>query len=138
MREFINKRNPLKKFCYNVNRHLFNTCKKRKVDYQEYVDYSSALPTPDYKMFPCVTPMWDNTARRKERMFILDKSSPEIYGKWLKSVTNKFVPFSKEENFIFINAWNEWAEGNHLEPDQKWGFRYLEETKKVLLRSSLR
>lgn len=136
MREFINKRNPLKKFCYNVNRHLFNTCKKRKVDYQEYVDYSSALPTPDYKMFPCVTPMWDNTARRKERMFILDKSSPEIYGKWLKLVTNKFVPFSKEENFIFINAWNEWAEGNHLEPDQKWGFRYLEETKKALLRSS--
>lgn len=102
------------------------------------MDYSSALPTPDYKMFPCVTPMWDNTARRKERMFILDKSSPEIYGKWLKSVTNKFVPFSKEENFIFINAWNEWAEGNHLEPDQKWGFRYLEETKKALLRSSLR
>lgn len=132
MREFIKNRNPLKKIFYNINRHLFNTCEKRKVDYSGYVDYSSKSPIPDYKMFPGVTPMWDNTARRKERMFILDKSTPEKYGEWLKSVVDKFVPFSEEENFIFINAWNEWAEGNHLEPDQKWGFRYLEETRKAL------
>lgn len=43
-----------------------------------------------------------------------------------------FVPFSNEENLIFINAWNEWAEGTHLEPDQKWGRRYLEMTQKAL------
>lgn len=68
-------------------------------------------------MYPGVTPMWDNTSRRKQKMFILDKSTPEKYGEWLYSVMNKFVPYSKDENFVFVNAWNEWAEGNHLEPD---------------------
>ena len=83
-------------------------------------------------MYPGVTPMWDNTSRRKKKMFIMDGSTPEKYGEWLHSVVDKFVPFSKDEYFIFINAWNEWAEGNHLEPDLKWGLKYLEETRKAL------
>jgi hypothetical protein len=45
---------------------------------------------------------------------------------------SNFQPFSKEENFVFINAWNEWAEGNHLEPCEKWGFGYLENTKRII------
>ena len=44
----------------------------------------------------------------------------------------EFKPFSKEENLFFINAWNEWAEGNHLEPCVKWGRKYLEALKKSL------
>ena len=43
-----------------------------------------------------------------------------------------FRPYSKEENFVFRNAWNEWAEGNHLEPDLKWGHEYLEMTKMAI------
>ena len=132
MNEFQKKRNPLRKFAYNINRHLFNTCKKKKIDYSEYVDYICKTHFPDYKMYPGVIPMCDNTSRRKQKMFILDKSTPEKYGEWLYSVMNKFVPYSKDENFVFVNAWNEWAEGNHLEPDLKWGFRYLEETEKVV------
>ena len=132
MNDFQRKRNPLRKFAYNINRHLFNTCKKKKIDYSEYVDYACKTPFSNYKMYPGVTPMWDNTSRRKQKMFILDKSTPEKYGEWLYSVMNKFVPYSKDENFVFVNAWNEWAEGNHLEPDLKWGLRYLEETKKVV------
>ena len=40
--------------------------------------------------------------------------------------------YSEDENFVFINAWNEWAEGNHLEPDVKWGRQYLEATKRAI------
>lgn len=86
-----------------------------------------------YKRFRCVTPMWDNTARRKKNAVIFFNSSPEKYEFWLKSVLQDFQPFSDQENFIFLNAWNEWGEGNHLEPCQKWGYSYLKATKKVLL-----
>jgi lipopolysaccharide biosynthesis protein len=76
--------------------------------------------------------MWDNTARKKSRGLILTDSTPENYEWWLTETLKKHKPFSEEENFIFINAWNEWAEGNHLEPCRKWGRSYLEATKRVL------
>ncbi len=97
-------------------------------DYNELVSKCVNAKWPDYKFYPCVTPSWDNSARRKSGAIIFENATPEKYGKWLTSVINRFNPYSKEENFIFINAWNEWAEGNHLEPCRKWGRKYLEET----------
>lgn len=104
------------------------------VDYGEFVRQISNSPRPNYKLFPCVTPSWDNSPRRRNGYFALNNSTPSKYEVWLKNVLEKFVPFSKEENFVFINAWNEWAEGNHLEPDLKWGRGYLEATKRAIER----
>lgn len=103
-------------------------------DYDELVEKCSTAKWPTHKFYPCVTPSWDNSARRKSGAIIFKNSTPEKYGKWLSSIVNRFHPYSKDENFIFINAWNEWAEGNHLEPCQKWGLKYLEETANVLKR----
>ena len=107
----------------------------RILDYAAYVNSQKKIAVPGYKQYPSVTPMWDNTPRRKTDAFILSDSSPEIYEGWLRDVIDKFKPFSGEENFIFINAWNEWAEGNHLEPCIKWGTQYLEATKRVMSRN---
>jgi hypothetical protein len=101
-------------------------------DYKAIVDKMLARKAPNYKQYPCITPSWDNSARKRHNAIILHESSPKIYGYWLKEILRKFKPFSKDENLLFINAWNEWAEGNHLEPDRKWGRGYLEETKKAL------
>lgn len=87
---------------------------------------------PKYKLFRSVTPGWDNTARKGKDAFIGVNSTPEIYEKWLSQIIVKFKPFSKDENFVFINAMNEWAEGNHLEPCIKYGKAYLEATKRAL------
>jgi lipopolysaccharide biosynthesis protein len=106
--------------------------KNEVYSYQEYIDKAISQPAPTYKRYPCVTPSWDNSARRKENAIIFDKSSPVVYERWLKHVVGSFVPYSKEENLLFINAWNEWAEGNHLEPCQKWGRGYLEATARAL------
>ena len=84
------------------------------------------------KIFPSITPMWDNSARRKTGALILKDSTPEEYASWLKQLRDAFKIYSAEESFFFINAWNEWAEGNHLEPCQKWGKQYLEKTKEIL------
>ncbi|MCL2283455.1 MAG: glycoside hydrolase family 99-like domain-containing protein [Fibromonadales bacterium] len=85
-----------------------------------------------WKEYPCVCPGWDNSPRRKTDAIILHGSTPELYEKWLANTCDKFEPFSEEENFVFLNAMNEWAEGNHLEPDLKWGLKYLEATKRIL------
>ena len=86
---------------------------------------------PNYKRYPCVTPSFDNSARKKDSL-IFWGSTPSLFKKWFYIVYEKFVPFSNEENFIFVNAWNEWAEGNHLEPDLKFGLQYLESIKNVV------
>ncbi|WP_276133805.1 glycoside hydrolase family 99-like domain-containing protein [Polluticoccus soli] len=102
------------------------------IDYEQYVDYLTSKPFPDYNWFPGITPGWDNSSRRKVPGLVLHNSTPGLYGKWLKHIKDNYKPKSEQENFVFVNAWNEWAEGNHLEPCQKWGRSYLEETKKVL------
>lgn len=105
----------------------------RIYSYESYVNYMLSQPMLKYKSYPCVSPGWDNSPRRVNKSFLaFIGSTPKLYGKWLDDVLTRFEPFSKEENFVFINAWNEWAEGNHLEPDQKWGHQYLDETKKAI------
>ena len=101
-------------------------------NYEAYTQKMMAMSSPIYKRFPSVMPGWDNSPRVKQNAVIFKNSTPEEYGKWLTDVVQKFKPYSAEENFIFINAWNEWAEGNHLEPCQKWGRSYLEATRNAL------
>jgi len=88
--------------------------------------------TPPYKRFPCVTPRWDNSPRWKRGATIFVDSTPELYERWLRSTLERFKPSSPEENIVFLNAWNEWGEGNHLEPDVRFGRGYLEATKRAL------
>ncbi|HRE24952.1 MAG TPA: glycoside hydrolase family 99-like domain-containing protein, partial [Bacteroidia bacterium] len=73
-----------------------------------------------------VTPGWDNSARRSTEFLVLNNSTPELFELWTLHSLQNFRPYSEGENLFFINAWNEWAEGNHLEPDQKWGLAYLD------------
>lgn len=100
-------------------------------DYEFFAKYQFSLGFKS-NIYPGITPMWDNSARRKVNPFILHNSTPEKYKEWLKNIRNNFPWDEMPEKFLFINAWNEWAEGNHLEPCQKWGKKYLEATKEVL------
>ena len=104
----------------------------RFTDFKLAAEGSINRKLPDYKLFRSVTPSWDNTPRKGVNGVIGKNSSPSLFNYWLSSLKDKFQPYSKEENFIFINAMNEWAEGNHLEPCLKYGTKYLEATKKAL------
>lgn len=100
--------------------------------YKKYVEYKCNQPLPSYKQFPCVSPGWDNSPRRKKSFMAFKGNTPFLFAKWLDNVITRYPSYSKDENLVFINAWNEWAEGNHLEPDIKWGRKFLEATKKVI------
>lgn len=106
------------------------------ISYPLFAERIRNMPYPNYKVFPGVMPGWDNSPRRKERALIFTQSTPKSYGRWLRSAINLTMHHLQgEEQLVFINAWNEWAEGNHLEPDSKWGRAYLEETHKSIIQS---
>jgi len=91
----------------------------------------------DYRRYYSVCPGWDNTARRGANdPFIIHNSTPEGYGKWLTKAIKRVENEPPEHRLVFINAWNEWAEGNHLEPDFKHGKAYLEATRNALSNTS--
>lgn len=98
--------------------------------YEELMTQMLGKEQPSYPWFRCVTPSWDNSARRSENAVILLGSSPQLYQKWLEKIVTKTITVNQPtERVVFINAWNEWAEGNHLEPCIKYGRSYLEATK---------
>jgi len=90
-------------------------------------------PDPEYMLFRGLFPAWDNTARRGRRANIFAGSSPQLFENWLSAMADwtkrTHLP---ERQFVFLNAWNEWAEGAHFEPDTKNGLTYLETLKDVL------
>jgi lipopolysaccharide biosynthesis protein len=82
--------------------------------------------------FPGAFVDWDNTARYKSRATIFEGSTPERFEHWLSELVKTMPKRELPEDFIFINAWNEWAEGTYLEPDIKHGYKHLEVIERVL------
>jgi hypothetical protein len=98
-------------------------------DYQRVVDHQLGKPLPDYVLYRGVMPSWDNTPRRKRRAHIVVNATSELYRTWLRGVTAQTMTLAgSKEPLIFVNAWNEWAEGAILEPDATNGHRFLEAT----------
>lgn len=89
----------------------------------------------DYSQLPVIRtvfPSWDNTARIKERALVTLNGTVENYEYWLASAVDASPPLAPgEPPTVFINAWNEWAEGCHLEPDRRTGHAFLEATLRV-------
>ena len=92
----------------------------------------------NYKAFRCVFPSWDNSSRKKKNILLTTQNSPELFAYFFNQLlfyTEQNL--EKEEQLIFINAWNEWGEGCHIEPDQKSGYAYLNGIKESLLRQPI-
>jgi lipopolysaccharide biosynthesis protein len=104
-------------------------------DWRVLAARSQSYVHPSYTRFRCVNPSWDNDARRPNDSAIYHGSSPEGYQAWLENaVKDTLMQFDKpSERIVFINAWNEWAEGAYLEPDCKYGYAYLEATRNALV-----
>lgn len=125
------KKNIIK---YRINKLLHSLNIINRPEYENGIyDYSAlkdnmvARDKRDYQFFRCVCPSWDNSARRNTNAIIYKNSTPLLFKDWFKTMvdyTRKNMP--QDQQFIFINAWNEWGEGCHLEPDEKWGYEYLE------------
>jgi lipopolysaccharide biosynthesis protein len=103
----------------------------RIYDYNDLYRRWRASARSPYRSFECVTPMWDNSARRSQKAYMLSDATPEHYEVWLREAVGRSGQDTEGHRWVFINAWNEWGEGCHLEPCQKWKRAFLEATKRV-------
>lgn len=98
----------------------------------EYEDIAQTYLTrqyPESNVFKTVFPSWDNTARSRERALVVLNGTPHNYEHWLaKTLAQTVNAYPNEDTLVFINAWNEWAEGCHLEPDRRFKLEFLEAT----------
>ncbi|MBI1891023.1 MAG: glycoside hydrolase family 99-like domain-containing protein [Burkholderiales bacterium] len=104
-------------------------------DYRVMAAKSESYDSSPYELYRAVMPSWDNSARRPGNGHIHFYSEPKAYEQWLHNAcTDSVVNLPESRRFVFVNAWNEWAEGAHLEPDRHYGYAYLDATAKVLTR----
>jgi lipopolysaccharide biosynthesis protein len=85
----------------------------------------------DFPVHPSVFVAWDNTPRRGQGGIIIHGSTPEAFSASLEAAIRSVEGLPHEERLVFINAWNEWGEGNHLEPDLRHGLGFLEAASRV-------
>jgi hypothetical protein len=93
-----------------------------------------ALPplAKDRVQYPCAIPSWDNTPRSGVRGVVLHRSTPGLFKEHLTQAIQQISDRPLEQRIVFIKSWNEWAEGNYLEPDQRFGRAYLEVIRECL------
>ncbi len=85
-------------------------------------------------VFPCVMPGWDNSARRRTNAMVIENDDPALFGRWLAHSAERVRGDDPDRQLVFVNAWNEWAEGCHLEPDLRHGRAFLEAARDALQR----
>lgn len=101
----------------------------------DYLDYSATLLKNmpiDKTILPCVNPNFDHTPRSGRRGALMTNSTPENWKKLLKGLFNKIKSKAGEDNLVFIKSWNEWAEGNYMEPDLKYGKGYIKALRQAI------
>jgi len=124
--------NEAKKIFWGIKRRL-SVGGPRVIEYREAIKHL----IPDLNKFnceayPCVYPNWDNTPRKGRKGIVLANSTPELFEKHLQEAVNALGGRAEEHKIVFVKSWNEWAEGNHLEPCIKWGLKYLQVLKKII------
>ena len=115
---------------FNQHRLVRNLKERKIVSDIKLYDYGSAWQTmfrsrPSFPHLPSVFVGWDNTPRRGRRGIVIEDGTPELFQQALGQAIEAVRERPVQERIVFLNAWNEWAEGNHLEPDLRHGLAYL-------------
>ncbi len=139
---FFNSYRSSRSYLYRICRKLASKGMRRL--YRElyskplvylYKDVIKQLTPPlkkDFDQYPCVIPNWDNTPRSGVRGFVFHNSTPELFRIHLKEAIAQVYEMPNDKKVVFVKSWNEWAEGNYLEPDQKFGKAFLEVIKEEM------
>ena len=129
---------------FNVKKHFFlrivrNFCKSIRIPF--HVDYGRVMTDffePDApealspKFYPALIPNWDHSPRSGWRGSVYTNSTPENFRKHAEKVIYGCRGKDHEHNLIFLKSWNEWGEGNYMEPDARYGKGYIRALRGIL------
>ena len=122
----------LNRTIFKFLKRIFKFMKKKLFHQPDIYSYSNFIKTalslrPDHNsFFPCIVPNWDNAPRAGLKAVVLKDNTPQLFQEYLESEIKAVSDRPWDEKIIFIKSWNEWAEGNYLEPDLRFGRKYLE------------
>ncbi|CAH2031345.1 glycosyltransferase WbsX family protein [Trichlorobacter ammonificans] len=120
---YVSWRSPFRKL-----RHLYQERTGKPTVYRYGDVMLDMLPDAggDAALYPCLIPNWDNTPRSGKNGLVLHDSSPELFRIQLRRALDLTARVPDDQAVVFIKSWNEWAEGNYLEPDLRFGKAYLD------------
>ena len=113
-------------------REKFNFMPLDKYNYKDIINH--IVTKYDYldNAYPCAVPQWDRSPRSGSRAVIYHGSTPDLFKKHLSDVFKAVANKPDEKKLVFLRSWNEWGEGNYVEPDTKYGRAYLDVLKEAL------
>lgn len=123
---FLNKKNFFNIYKRKVLK-FFRIPKPLKLPYHQYVKYCvKQFESSGEQILPCVVSNYDHSPRSKGGACVLTKQSPSEFVYFLEKVIQLCSRHKPERNLVFVKAWNEWGEGNYLEPDMEFGDEYIQ------------
>ncbi len=125
--EVLWQRSIIEKTFNKIYRQLFHL--PYIIKYKKAFKYFTHEVDKAENVFPSLIPNWDHTPRSKSGGFLLKDCTPTLFKKHLDDVFKLLS--DKEQKVCFIKSWNEWGEGNYLEPDLKYGLQFLEVFKEM-------
>ncbi len=103
-----------------------------RIEYADYINTILNKPLAT-NQFPVIMPNWDNTPRSGANGLVYENSTPELFKQGMIKAIDSLSNKAPSQKLIFIKSWNEWAEGNVLEPSIAWGNKYLEVLKELIV-----
>ena len=104
----------------------------RKFSYKKMIPQLISKEDSLNDVFPTIIPNWDHTPRSKDHGYLYDKSTPELFEKHCKEVLEQVSKKQGNRQIVFLKSWNEWGEGNYMEPDLKYGCGYIDALKSAI------
>lgn len=126
-------RGKFSKLFLNYIRSRFDWAPLDTYNYSDIVKYLVNKYDFEDNIYPCILPGWDRSPRSGRRAVIYKNSNPEAWQAHVKQAVKAVLHKDYEHRIIILRSWNEWGEGNYVEPDTRWGHAYLDALSNVII-----
>jgi hypothetical protein len=116
-----------------INWYVGGGIKLNRYEYKEIIKYFYSEGDKLDNIYPTVISQWDRSPRSGRRGVIYTNSNPELFKKHISQAVKLIENKQDEHKILFLKSWNEWAEGNYVEPDLVYGHGYLDSLREVIL-----